>query len=148
MDRAGAQDFDLDLIDDWAVATTNSHQNCDVGAPLYISRCLSEESIGQFGKRNFAPKDWGTLQPLSACKSAKPHSRPFPQTRKPPLFGRTGWWAMRGSNLRSLSDVSTFRRFEGRGNSLYGMRETSQRPDRCAVVPLMGSRAVGSTVRL
>jgi hypothetical protein len=31
---------------------------------------------------------------------------------------------------------------------LYAMRETSQRPDRCAVVPLMGSRAVGSTVRL
>ena len=30
----------------------------------------------------------------------------------------------------------------------YAMRDTSQRPDRCAVVPLMGSRAVGSTVRL
>jgi hypothetical protein len=32
--------------------------------------------------------------------------------------------------------------------SLYAMGETSQGPDRCAVVPLMGSRAVGSTVRL
>ena len=39
-------------------------------------------------------------------------------------------------------NLSFFRR------SLYAMRETSQRPDRCAVVPLMGSRAVGSTVRL
>ena len=39
-------------------------------------------------------------------------------------------------------NLSFFRR------SLYAMRETSQRPDRCAVVPLMGSRMVGSTVRL
>jgi hypothetical protein len=30
----------------------------------------------------------------------------------------------------------------------YASRETSQQPDRCAVVPLMGSRADGSTVRL
>ena len=28
------------------------------------------------------------------------------------------------------------------------VRNTSQQPERCAVVPLMGSRAVGSTVRL
>jgi hypothetical protein len=32
--------------------------------------------------------------------------------------------------------------------SAYVMRETSQQADRCAVVPLMGSRADGSTVRL
>ena len=61
MDRAGAQDSDFDLIDDWAVATTNSHQNCDVGTPLDISRCLSEESIGQLGNGIFAATDWRTL---------------------------------------------------------------------------------------
>ena len=32
--------------------------------------------------------------------------------------------------------------------SLYATGETSQGPDRCAVVPLIGSRMVGSTVRL
>ena len=30
----------------------------------------------------------------------------------------------------------------------HAARDTSQRPERCAVVPLIGSRAAGSTVRL
>ena len=30
----------------------------------------------------------------------------------------------------------------------HAARDTSHRPERCAVVPLIGSRAAGSTVRL